>query len=118
MAQTEWRQRFIIRINDKILPVRADDVAYFYSEGKNTVLATFDGRKYIMDSTLDILSDELDPEKFFRISRSCILNMQAIESLVKHLGRLTVTASPRPDFEMTVSRSRADDFMKWLENVK
>ncbi len=51
--------------------------------GKNTVLATFDGRKYIMDSTLDILSDELDPEKFFRISRSCILNMQAIESLVK-----------------------------------
>ncbi len=115
----EYRQRFIVRINDKILPVRTDDIAYFYSEEKNTVMETFDGRKYIIDSTLDVLTDELEPMKFFRISRGCILNMQAIESLVKHLGnRLRVIANPRPDFDMTVSRGRADEFMKWIENGK
>ncbi len=112
----EYKHRFIVRMNDKILPVRTDDIAYFHAEEKNTVLATSDGKKYIIDSTLDILSDELDPAKFFRISRSCILNMLAIESLVKQLGgRLKVIARPRPDFEMTVSRSRSDDFMRWLE---
>ena len=112
----EYKHRFIVRMNDKILPVRTDDIAYFYSEEKNTILATADGKKYIMASTLDILSEELDPAKFFRISRSCILNMQAIESLVKHFsGRLKVIARPRPDFEMTVSRSRVEDFMLWLE---
>ena len=77
---------------------------------------SFDGMKYIMDATLDILSGELDPEQFFRISRSCILNMQAIESIVKHFGsRMKIMATPRPDFDMTVSRSRVDDFMQWLE---
>lgn len=112
----EYKQRFIVRLNDKIMPVRAEDIAYFYSEEKNTVLVTFDGMKYIMDATLDILSGELDPEQFFRISRSCILNIQAIESIVKHFGsRMKIMATPRPDFDMTVSRSRVDDFMQWLE---
>ena len=79
-------------------------------------LRTLQGQINAMASTLDILSEELDPAKFFRISRSCILNLQAIESLVKHFsGRLKVIARPRPDFEMTVSRSRVEDFMLWLE---
>lgn len=113
------RQRFIVRFNDKILPVKAQDIAYFFSEEKNTILVTFSGNRYIIDSSLDILSEELDPEQFFRISRSCILNMQSIESLVKHFGgRLKVLAHPKPDFEMTVSRSRVDDFMKWLEGAR
>lgn len=114
--EPEYKQRFIVRLNDKIMPVKTSDIAYFYSEEKNTILVTFNGTKYIMDSTLDILSEELDPRQFFRISRSCILNMSAIESVVKHFGsRLKVIANPHPDFDMTVSRSRIDDFMHWLE---
>lgn len=116
MHETGYKQRLIVRMNDKILPVSIRDIAYIFAEEKNTFLVTFNGNRYIIDSTLDILSEELDPEQFFRISRSCILNMQAIESLVKHFGgRLKVVANPKPDFEMTVSRSRVDDFMKWLE---
>ena len=103
-------------MNDKIMPVKVSDIAYFYSEEKNTILVTFNGMKFIVDSSLDVLSEEVDPKQFFRISRNCILNMQAIESLVKHLGsRLKVIANPKPDFDMTVSRSRVDDFMGWLE---
>ena len=68
-----------------------------------------------MDQSLDVLSDELDPGRFFRISRSCIIAMPAIVSIVKYLGnRLKITARPRPEFEMVVSRSRVDDFLKWL----
>ena len=117
--ETEYRQRLIVRMNDKILPVKVSDIAYIYSEEKNTVLVNFNGTRYIIDSSLDILSEELDPSQFFRISRSCILNMQAIESLVKHFGgRLKVVAHPSPDFDMTVSRSRVEEFMQWLEGDK
>ena len=116
MQKPEYRQRYIVRMNDKIMPVKVSDIAYFYSEEKNTILVTFNGMKFIVDSSLDVLSEEVDPEQFFRVSRNCILNMQAIESLVKHLGsRLKVIANPKPDFDMTVSRSRVDDFMGWLE---
>ena len=96
--------------------MQATDIAYFYSEEKNTYLVTNDNNRYIMDQSLDVLSDELDPGRFFRISRSCIIAMSAIVSIVKYLGnRLKITARPRPEFEMVVSRSRVDDFLKWLE---
>jgi hypothetical protein len=42
--------------------------------------------------------------------------MKAIKSILKQQGgRLRITAQPEPSFEMTVSRSRVDDFMTWLE---
>ena len=112
----EYKQRYVVRFNDRIVPVQTTDIAYFYSEEKNTYLVTSDNNRYVVDQSLDVLSDELDPGRFFRISRSCIIAMPAIVSIVKYLGnRLKITARPRPEFEMVVSRSRVDDFLKWLE---
>lgn len=112
----EYRQRYVVRFNDRIVPVATADIAYFYSEEKNTYLVTNDGNRYIMDMSLDVLSDELDPKRFFRISRSCIIAMPAIVSIVKYLGtRLKITARPRSETEMVVSRSRVEDFLKWIE---
>ena len=112
----EYKQRFIVRFNDRIVPVQASDIAYFYSEEKNTYLVTNDNNRYIMDQSLEVLSDELDPERFFRIARSCITAMPAIVSIVKYMGnRLKITARPSHEFKMVVSRSRVDDFLKWLE---
>ena len=69
-----------------------------------------------MDSSLDVIGEDLDPEKFFRISRGCIISMKAIDSIVKQMGsRLRIISRPEASFEMTVSRSRVDDFLKWLE---
>jgi DNA-binding LytR/AlgR family response regulator len=53
---------------------------------------------------------------FFRISRSCIIAMKSIRSILKQPGgRLRITAEPAASFEMTVSRSRVHDFLTWLE---
>ena len=62
-----------------------------------------------------MISEELNPANFFRVSRSCIVSMQAIKSIIKQAGRLRIIANPEPSFEMTVSRSRVDDFLEWLE---
>ena len=77
---------------------------------------TFDEHKYIIDFSLDVISEDLNPDEFFRISRGCIVSMKAIRSITKQQGgRLKITAEPAASFEMTVSRSRVDDFMEWLE---
>jgi DNA-binding LytR/AlgR family response regulator len=115
-SKKEYKERFIIKFNDRIVPLQASDIAYVYSEEKNNYLVTNDGHKYIIDSSLDVMNEELDPAVFFRISRSCIVAMKAIRSILKQQGgRLRITADPEPSFEMTVSRSRVDDFMTWLE---
>ena len=111
----EYKERYIIRINDRIVPLNTSEIAYVYSEEKNNYLVTFDEQRFIIDSSLDVINEDLNPENFFRISRSCIVSMKAIRSIIKQTGRLRITATPESPFEMTVSRSRVDDFLEWLE---
>ncbi|MBQ8809054.1 MAG: response regulator transcription factor [Bacteroidales bacterium] len=112
----EYKERYIVRFNDRIVPLLTSNIAYVYSEDKNNYLVTFDDQHYVIDSSLDVISEELNPEQFFRISRSCIVQMKAITSIIKQAGgRLRIVPEPESSFEMTVSRSRVDDFLTWLE---
>lgn len=114
--KSSYKERYIIRFNDRIIPLQTSNIAFVYSEEKNNYLVTFDGHKYIIDSSLDVISEELDPAGFFRISRSCIVALDAIKSIIKQAGgRLRIVSDPESHFEMTVSRSRVDDFLVWLE---
>lgn len=112
----EYKERYIVRFNDRIVPLQVSNIAYIYSEDKNNYLVTFDEQRYIIDSSLDMVMDELDPESFFRISRGCIISLKAITSIIKQVGgRLKIVARPAAQFEMTVSRSRVEDFLVWIE---
>ena len=113
----DYKEKYIVRFNDRIVPLQTSNIAFVYSEEKNNYLTTFDGERYIIDSSLDVISDELNPNLFFRISRGCIVNTKAIQSIIKQAGgRLLIKSNPPASFEMTVSRSRVDDFLEWLEN--
>lgn len=115
-TKKDYKERYIIRFNDRIIPLQTTNIAYVFSEDKNNYIVTSDGQKYIIDSSLDVIAEELDPDCFFRISRGCIVSMKAIETIIKQMGgRLRIVARPESPFEMTVSRSRVDDFLKWLE---
>ena len=115
-VKKEYKERFLIRVNDRIIPLETSRIAYIYSEEKSNWLVTTDGQKYIIDSSLNIVIEDLDPDRFFMISRSCIISMQAISSIIKQAGgRLRIIPSPDTSYEMTVSRSRVDDFLNWLE---
>lgn len=115
-AQNEYRQRLMVRLNNKILPVSVDDIAYFISEDKVTWICLKENTRYIIDSSLDILSSQLPPDRFFRISRSCIIALSAIASVIKLPGgRLKINEKPASRTELLVSRSRCDDFLLWLE---
>ena len=111
----QYKERFVVSIGEKIIPVATSDIAYFYSRDKYNYLAAADGTHYIVDSSLDTIADELDPARFFRISRGCIVALPAIRSITRQLGgRLRITAEPAPPFEMTVARARVEDFLSWL----
>lgn len=114
--RAEPRKRFIVKFNDSIVPVNVDEIAYFFSAEKNTWIVTSDNQHFALDQSLDIISEELDPKTFFRISRNCIVSVKAIAGITKQPGgRLCLSSRPKSSFEMTVSRSRVDDFLHWLE---
>lgn len=115
-GRTSYKHRFIIHIGDKITVVSAADTAYFYAEDKCTYITTFQGKRYIIDQTLNALQEGLDPGRFFRISRGCIVAVDAISSISRSSsGRLILQLQPKPDFEAAVSRFRTNEFLDWLE---
>ncbi|MBO6249558.1 MAG: response regulator transcription factor [Bacteroidales bacterium] len=120
--EKEYKERFLVQLNDRIVPVKTADVAFFYSEDKCNHVVTHDGTIYIIDNTLDSLITGLDPELFFRISRSCIVSKDSVESVTKLFGgrlkvasKVTFHNNPRPQPDLTVSRSRCEEFLTWLE---
>ena len=112
------KEKFLIRMNNRIVPVRTSDIAYFYSEAKNSFIVTTSGASYVMDESLDTIAESVDPSAFFRISRSCIISEGVIDSVSRLMGgRLQVTLRRGyPELtDFTVSRARVDDFLSWLE---
>ncbi|MBR5885170.1 MAG: response regulator transcription factor [Alistipes sp.] len=112
-----YKQRYLLRYNDKIVMIETSNIAYFYSEDGCTYLMTLGGDKYLMDISLDTISKELNPANFFRISRSCIVADKAVGNVAKRLGnRIKLTLKPASDIDSFVSRSKTADFLTWLES--
>lgn len=112
-----YKQRYLLRYNDKIVMIETSNIAYFYSEDGCTYLMTITGEKYLMDISLDTISKELNPANFFRISRSCIVADKAVGNVAKRLGnRIKLTLKPASNIDSFVSRSKTADFLTWLES--
>lgn len=114
--EPKYTEYSTVRIGDRIIPVTAKEIAFFYSEAKANYLMTFKGDRYMIDSTLEQLEGQLNPAGFFRISRSAIVSRKAISEASRHLsGRLLLRTEPKAGFELTVSRARVDEFLNWLD---
>lgn len=110
-----YKRRIIVKIGSKIIPVDVNDISYFYVEGKSRFVVTKEGARYIIDQQIDDLMEELDPDIFFRISRSYVISSGAIRSIDRLMGgRLRVVVDSKNDENMIVSRSRVADFLAWL----
>lgn len=110
--------RFIIHLNDKIIPVMTSDIAYIYSENKNNFLMTKKGISYVIESSLDEISEKLSPKRFHKISRNCLISLEAILCIYKQFGgKYKIETIPAPPYEITVSRGRTKGFLQWLNEV-
>lgn len=110
------KSRFMIQTGDTYKSVPTTDVAYFMSEDKYTCLYLFSGKRAIVDYSLDQLEGLLAPWHFFRVSRKCIANIAAVEKSTRYFGgRLRLYLKPETPCEMMISRSRAAEFLKWID---
>lgn len=113
--QTEWKDRFLVKVGDKIILIRVENIAFFYSENKTTFLVTDECREYIVDESLDAIEGKLNPTQFFRIGRSCIISLSQIQVVTKHFGsRLKVQLRNSKRDDLFVSRARTGEFLEWL----
>ncbi len=111
----EYRKRFLVKNGQKLLSVEIKDIAYFYSDGRLNFFKTNDNKKFIIDYTMDDLEELLDPEQYFRISRSFFVSIPSIDKIDDYFGnRLILNLKPVVDKEALVSREKVADFKKWM----
>ena len=112
----EYKSRIGVKIGDRYNYVEIARVAYFYVEERVTFIMTVDGKRYIVDYSIEALESLLDPKQFFRISRGCIASIGSIKEVSRHFNsRLKVTLIPSYDGDMLISRVRVSEFLRWLD---
>ncbi len=112
----DYKKRFTIQLGQHLKIIDVDDICCFYSENKGTYLHTTGNRSYLLDQSLEKLENELDPEKFFKISRKFIVNLHAINDIVSYSNlRLEVKMDCFNKMPLIVSREKVRLFRDWLE---
>ena len=93
-----------VRHGDQVRLVAVDDVYFFKAEDKYTVVKTGDG-EYLIKISIRQLTEELDPDQFWRIHRSTIVNLGCVAGVHRSFGgRLLVKLK---DLAETLPVSRA-----------
>jgi len=74
-----------VKLGDRMLFLRIEDVVYFLAEEKYVKIFTKDGRNYLCDFSLKSLEEKLGGS-FLRIHRSLLVNVSRIREISKHFN--------------------------------
>lgn len=111
-----YRERFSVRVGQKIKTFSVSDISYFISDSGFTTACLKDNKHYYVDFSLDALANELDPSRFFRINRKMLVALDSIKEVhIMSTSRLKLDLDPRPDEAALVSIDKVTPFKRWLE---
>ncbi|GAB3849159.1 LytTR family DNA-binding domain-containing protein [Hymenobacter terrigena] len=116
-AAASYKTQFVVRVGEHLKVVPLDQIAYFFSLEKATFLQTTEGRKFVVDYTMDQLETLLDPRRFFRLNRAYLAQQSAIQDIIHYTNsRLQTVLKPTaPDAQVLVSREKVNVFKSWLD---
>jgi two-component system LytT family response regulator len=92
------------RVGGKLRIVGVAEVTHFVTDDR-LVYAVTNKERYVVDLSLDNLERRLDPTRFVRIHRACIVNLAHAELIPDHFGR-DVVVRLKDGTELDVSRDR------------
>ena len=78
LSKPDYKKRFLIKIGTQLKSVDIDEVLYFYSYQKGSYIKTIDNKNYLLDQTLELTEQQVDPKRFFRINRKYLISINAI----------------------------------------
>ena len=112
----KFKRRLSIKVGAHIKIISTDAIECFYSENKATYAYTQEKRSFLLDNSLETWEEQLDPEQFFRVNRTFIVNIHAIKDIVSYSNsRLKLILNSYSETEIIVSRERVKDFKNWIE---
>ena len=87
-AEKSWLRWINASRGSVVRMITVDEILYFKADTKYTLVVTADSESLIR-KTIRELTDELDPAAFWQTHRSTIVNVNAIDSVLRDLGGRT-----------------------------
>jgi two-component system LytT family response regulator len=94
--------RVLVQDQGKIFPLQVDAIEYLRSDNKYTALVSR-GRSLLVRVAITALEQRLDPARFLRVQRGCIVNLDFVEAMTPdEQSRLVIRM--RDGTQLTASR--------------
>ncbi|MEC7262578.1 MAG: LytTR family DNA-binding domain-containing protein [Bacteroidota bacterium] len=111
-----YREAYLVHFQNKLIPLPVEKIQWFFTEQEVVYAHTSDGKKYIIDSTLDKIMAEISPKRFYRANRQFIVQRWAVRDIDFYFnGRLIINVEPKPHEKIIVSKAKAPEFKNWLD---
>jgi two-component system response regulator LytT len=116
-ARARFKERFLVKCQQRLIPVRVDQVALFIAQNTLNFIMTKSGERFIVDLTLDQIQSLIDPGKFFRANRSVIIQQDVIQCVLPWFnGKLKLQTSLPLKDDVIVSKEKAPLLKAWLNS--
>lgn len=110
-----YKHTFLIPVAERLVPLKADDIACIFLDGGTTKVLLYDGgRSVAIDMPLDTMMEQLNPDLFYRANRQYIVAHRAVKEIsIWPIGKLALTlVVPTPE-RIIVSKAKVPEFKKW-----
>lgn len=115
MNQSRFKERLLIKRGQQLSYLKTEGTAYCYADGKLCYAVDFNNNKYLLENNLAQLEEQLQPNRFYRVNRHLLVNIEAINKVHTWLGgRLKLELNPTTTADTVVSRERVNGFKEWL----
>ena len=106
LGRPRYPERIASKIGERVHLVELERVTHFYAEDKLTYAAT-KAKNYPIDHTIGDLEQKLDPERFYRIHRSTVVNLAWVREMDSWFsGGVLVRLKDEKNSELAVARDR------------
>ncbi|MDR2084998.1 MAG: LytTR family DNA-binding domain-containing protein [Bacteroidales bacterium] len=113
--EPNYKTSILVIHKDKLIPVHVENIAYIYTEHKIVKVVTLNNTDYVIDQSLEKLSQQLDPGNFFRVNRQYFVSRNAIkDASIWFSGQLSLNLKIQTQERIVVSRSNVKSFKIWL----
>ncbi len=115
-GQKDRREQVAVKINDRFVLVQSDDIIYASLAEDSITIVTGQVSGASNDRTLDELHARLDPEVFWRVHRSHLVNINKVKEIVPWFSRnYILRMADAKATEIPVSRSQTKRLREYLK---
>lgn len=115
LNQPKYKERFVIKLKGGLQLLETKNIAFFQMRDEILYAFNSQGNKFPIHETLANLEKSLNPQRFFRLNRSEIVNLDFIADLKPDFQDRLVISLKNSNIKLTSSVSRTPELRKWLE---